>query len=195
MSASTENYFIIGVDEAGRGPLAGPVVVGAVKCGKTSLHVLRGIKDSKKLTPKQREEWFLKLTKHPDIAWSAVKISHKTIDKINIFQATNLGAWKAYKKLAGKTLCKALLDGSLKLPPHVPQRTIIKGDEKIPVISAASIIAKVTRDRLMIRLHKKYPKYRFDLHKGYPTKMHRNLVLQYGRSRVHRKSFAKNLQS
>lgn len=187
--------FVIGIDEAGRGPLAGPVVVGGIKCRKGAQEFFKGIKDSKKLTPKRREEWFLKLTNHPDVEWAVIRVWPRVIDRINIYQATLLGARRVCAKLSfgGKKLSLAhyhvLLDGSLYLPKNIPQKTIIKGDEKIPVISAASIIAKVIRDRLMIRLHKKYPQYRFDLHKGYPTKMHKVFLAQFGVSEMHRKSF------
>ena len=117
-------------------------------------------------------------------------ISPRIIDRINIARAANLGAWRVYKKLAsGVRAPEALLDGSLFLPRAVKQRTIIKGDEKIPVISAASIIAKVLRDREMLRMHKKYPQYKFDVHKGYGTKLHRKLIRKWGYSSLHRKSF------
>ena len=191
-----KNLFLIGIDEAGRGPLAGPVVVGGVKCEKRNLRILKGIRDSKQLTARKREEWFLKLTRHPDIEWAVTKIWPATIDKINIYQATLLGARRVYRRLnlngkrfsLGRTTF-AVLDGSLYLSKDVPQKTIIKGDEKIPIISAASIIAKVTRDRIMLRLHKKYPKYRFDLHKGYCTKTHVQCILKWGYTSLHRKSF------
>lgn len=222
-------YTIIGIDEAGRGPLAGPVVVGGVKirmpnaklkmlnfCRAKNNSVFsiyhsafRGIRDSKKLSAKQREAWFSKLTKHPDVAWAVARVYPKTIDRINISQAANLGALRVYRRLlannesvANKRIRirsfgrnslfvdgRALLDGGLRLPAHIPHKTIIKGDEKIPVIAAASIIAKVTRDRIMLRLHKKYPRYHFNIHKGYGTKLHRKLIKKYGRSEVHRKSF------
>lgn len=189
--AERKKQFIIGIDEVGRGPLAGPVVVGGVKLNlknKTS-KLLSGIKDSKKLSAKQREKWFAKLTEDSRIAWAVARVYPKTIDRINISQAANLGAWRVYQKLSGIKLIPALLDGGLYLPHSIPQRTIIRGDEKIPVIAAASIIAKVTRDRMMARLHKKYPRYRFDIHKGYGTVLHRAMIKKYGRSAVHRKSF------
>lgn len=181
--------YIIGIDEAGRGPLAGPVAVGGIKISNQKLNMLRGIKDSKKLSAIQREAWFAKLTSHPHIAWAVARVHQKTIDRINISQAANLAAKRVYKKLARGRPWLALLDGGLYLPKKFPSQTIIKGDEKIPVIAAASIIAKVTRDRMMLRLHKKYPQYRFDIHKGYGTVLHRTLIKKYGRSEVHRKSF------
>lgn len=198
MAGRNNEKHIIGIDEAGRGPLAGPVVVAGVKMTpRLSRSFLRGIRDSKKLSAKQREEWYRRLTQHPKIAWAAARVSHTTIDRVNIRQAALRGARMVFTKLSLESklsLVKTplvLLDGGLFLPHHtgIRQETIIKGDEKIPVIAAASIIAKVTRDRIMRRLHKKYPAYRFDLHKGYGTKLHREMVLKYGRCEIHRKSF------
>lgn len=192
--------WIIGIDEAGRGPLAGPVAVAGVaikiKDKRQKIKVFRGIRDSKKLSAKQREEWFRILTNHPKIEWAVAKVWPRVIDRINIARAANLGAARVYKRLSldekrlslGRTTL-TLLDGSLYLSKNVSHETIIKGDEKIPVISAASIIAKVTRDRTMLRLHKKYPQYGFDLHKGYGTKLHRKIIKKFGRSEIHRKSF------
>lgn len=182
---------IIGIDEAGRGPLAGPVVVAGVlyRGGTAFPKVLRGIKDSKKLSARQREEWFTRITACPDFAWAVARVSPVTIDRINILQASRLGARRVYAKLAPSNNVMAMLDGGLLLPAGVPQETIVKGDEKIPLIAAASIIAKVTRDRLMIKLHKKYPRYRFDLHKGYGTVLHRKFLVQFGPSPIHRASF------
>ena len=194
---------IIGIDEAGRGPLAGPIVVAGVRMSpRLATKILVGVRDSKQLSAKQREEWFLCLTKHPDIAWSVARISPAVIDRINIYQAAQLGAWRVYRKLQvpppQPLLTKegiegrleiVLLDGSLHLPKHILHETIIKGDELIPIIAAASIIAKVTRDRTMLRLHKKYPQYRFDLNKGYGTKLHREMIHKFGQCAIHRKSF------
>lgn len=187
--------FIIGVDEAGRGPLAGPVVVGGVKVKirHSRLNIFRGIRDSKKLSAKQREKWFGVLTNHPKVEWAVASVSPKIIDRINIARSTNLGVARVYKKLAAEEVCFAMLDGSLYLAKTIPHETIIKGDEKVPMIAAASIIAKVTRDRIMCRLHRKYPQYRFDIHKGYGTKMHMEFIRKFGRSDIHRRSFAKGL--
>jgi len=177
--------------------------------------VFNGIRDSKKLTQKKREEWFRLLTNCPGVDWAVTTVRPKTIDRINIARAANLGARRVYQKLTrspsanyglnrsinftnSATCLKnslgaygaiALLDGGLKLPAYIPQRVFIKGDENIPVISAASIIAKVTRDRIMLRLHKKYPQYGFNLHKGYGTKLHRQMIRKFGRTNVHRASF------
>ncbi len=185
--------FVIGIDEAGRGPLAGPVVVGGVKIKlkfkNQKSKFWKNIKDSKKLSAKQREEWFAKLTAYPNIEWAIARVYPAVIDRINISRATNRAATRVYKKLSGSRLHKAVLDGGLYLPKKFPSQTIIKGDEKIPVIAAASIIAKVTRDRIMVRLHKKYPRYHFDIHKGYGTVLHRKMIKKFGRSEVHRRSF------
>ncbi len=181
---------IIGIDEAGRGPLAGPVVVAGI-AHRYGLRpqILDRIKDSKKLTSKQREKWFLRLTLHPEIRWAAVCVSPALIDRINIAQASNLGARKVFKKLSRGYSCSAVLDGSLYLSKKVSFDTVIKGDEKLPIVAAASVIAKVTRDWIMLRLHKKYPQYRFDAHKGYGTEFHRGAIKKFGRCGAHRKSF------
>lgn len=181
-------FPIIGIDEAGRGPLAGPLVVGGVKV-LAPIPELAGIKDSKKLSPKMREEWFEFLTRHPNIVWGVTKVWPKAIDTLNIYAAANFGARRIYKKLSPDFCCPALLDGSLYLPPKAPFATIIKGDEKIPAIAAASVIAKVIRDRTMVKLHKKFPEYGFDKHKGYATKLHCAKVRELGYSDLHRKSF------
>ncbi len=184
---------LIGIDEAGRGPLAGPVVVGGIRINSKfpspNSKFWRGIKDSKRLSAKQREAWFRKLTSHPSIRWAVARISPQVIDRVNIARATHIGARRVYVKLAGNTHCHALLDGSLKLPPTVSHDIHIKGDERFPIISAASIIAKVIRDRIMMRLHRKYPLYGFDRHKGYGTAAHITAIRVYGRSGVHRNSF------
>lgn len=184
-------HFLIGIDEAGRGPLAGPVVVAGIKIRNTARahEFFKGIRDSKKLSPRGREEWFSSLTKNPHIEYAVARVWPSVIDKINIARATHLAARRVYERLSADHSTPAVLDGGLFLPAQVPQKTIIKGDERIPVIAAASIIAKVTRDRIMVRLHKKYPKYRFDIHKGYGTKLHQKLLIENGYSHVHRRSF------
>lgn len=197
--------YLIGIDEAGRGPLAGPIVVAGIRIRipatsnpKSKIpnpkirKLFQNIKDSKKLSEKQREEWHRLLTNHPKIEWAAAKVWPKTIDRINIARAANLGASRVHKRLS-PARC-VLLDGGLKLPPRIPHRVVIKGDEKIPVIAAASIIAKVLRDRTMLRLHKKYPQYGFAAHKGYGTKLHRKMIKIYGAAEVHRQSFVKNIK-
>ncbi|MDP3729237.1 MAG: ribonuclease HII [bacterium] len=197
-SNKNNNYrYIIGIDEAGRGPLAGPLVVGGVLLVVNNLReewkILEGIRDSKKLSEKKRNIWFEKIKKHPQLRTAHAIISSKVIDKINIARAANLGAARVYQKLLEKIpkglKLKTKLDGSLYLPKGVPCQTIIKGDEKIPTIAAASVVAKVTRDRIMVRLHKKFPEYGFDRHKGYGTKLHRNILVNRGATKAHRQSF------
>ncbi|MBI2450631.1 MAG: ribonuclease HII [Candidatus Nealsonbacteria bacterium] len=182
---------VVGLDEAGRGPLCGPVVAGAVIINdwRTFLRrrsVLPNIRDSKQLSAKQREYFYKILTKHPAIKWGIGIVSEKIIDKINILEATKLAMVKALKKIKADFL---ILDGKMELDLPIPQKSIIKADEKVFSCAAASIIAKVTRDRIMMRYHKKYPEYRLDLHKGYGTKLHYEMLKLYGPCQIHRKSF------
>ncbi len=197
--------WMIGIDEAGRGPLAGPVVVAGVMMEskmknekwKKEFPILDGIRDSKKLSPKKREQWFRILTRRPEIRWAVARVWPRTIDRINIARAADLGARRVFSSLSTSPFggvtsewgFRVLLDGGLRLPARIPHEVIIKGDEKEPVIAAASIIAKVTRDRIMLGLHKKYPQYGFDRHKGYGTRAHREVIGQIGVSEIHRRSF------
>ncbi|MBI2609616.1 ribonuclease HII [Candidatus Giovannonibacteria bacterium] len=195
--------FIVGIDEAGRGPLAGPVTVAALvqpvgsKFNKSNF--FDGIRDSKKLSAKKRDVWFSKIKKNHNFRYSVSCVSNAVIDKKGITYATRLAIKRCLKKLFvtnklfNYSTIKLLLDGSLHAPSEYQQETIIKGDEKISVISAASIVAKVTRDRKMMRLAKKFPLYNFDQHKGYGTKLHRELVLKNGLSEIHRVSFCTKL--
>ena len=176
---------VVGLDEAGRGPLAGPVVAGVVFLQKNSRINLK-INDSKKLSEKQRDFFYEKLTSHPDIQWGVGVVSEKVIDKINILEASKLAMLKAVKNLPADFL---LLDGNFKINSNLPQKPIIKGDSKVFSIAAASIIAKVTRDRLMQKMHTKYPQYGFDLHKGYGTALHVANLKSFGPSKIHRKTF------
>jgi ribonuclease HII len=178
------------LDEAGRGSLAGPVVVAVVMIKKFSIFNFQFLKirDSKKLTPKKREELYKFLKKCSDIEFAVVKVSEKIIDKINILEATKLAMKRAVEKLKVKPEC-LILDGRTKINVKIPQKTIIGADEKVFSCACASIIAKVTRDRLMKRIHKKYPNYGFDNHKGYGTKMHKKMLRKYGPCKIHRKSF------
>ena len=182
--------FVVGLDEAGRGPLAGPVVAAAVVLNKNvSIGDLK-IRDSKKLSEQQREFFYEKLTHHKDIRWQIGIVSEKVIDQINILQATKLVMVKAIKNLPGDFL---LIDGNFNIRSNIGQKSIIKGDEKVFSITAAGIIAKVTRDRIMKKMHKKYPKYGFGAHKGYGTSLHvRNLKI-FGPCPIHRMTFAKVL--
>ena len=187
---------VVCLDEAGRGPIAGPVTAAAVTISPAKFKMqnekckilLKKIKDSKKLLPKKREEFYKILTKHPAIKWGIARVSERVIDKINILEATKLAMKRAVKKLKGKPVF-LILDGKMKLDLPVPQKSIIKADEKVFSCAAASIIAKVTRDRIMKRYHKKYPQYDFDKHKGYPTKLHKKILKKYGPCKIHRKSF------
>ena len=194
--------YLIGIDEVGRGPLAGPITVAAVYCSAASAKdIFQGIKDSKKLSAKQREEWrrkFKILNFKFKIIYSTASVNNQIIDTIGINKATDLAIKKVISNLKRKIAatpsnCFIVLDGLLKAPKKYPQETIIKGDEKIPIISAASIIAKVTRDRKMIRFHKKFPNYHFNFHKGYGTKLHYEMLKKFGLSFIHRKSYCKIL--
>jgi ribonuclease HII len=179
--------FLVGIDEAGRGPLAGPVSIAAV-AGAGSL---RNIKDSKKLSAKKREEW-KKIIKNNFESYQ-VFVSHKVIDRIGIVKSVELGVEKVLEKFEKKPNL-VLLDGALKAPKKYKQKTIIKGDEKIPLIAAASIIAKTSRDKKMFFFHKKFPKYRFDKHKGYGTKLHYKKIKKHGLCPIHRKTFCKSVK-
>ena len=205
--------YIIGIDEVGRGSLAGPVTVAAAlvpyglkirplfvvptEVGIRASKSLQ-IKDSKQLTPKQREAWFAYLKTCPEIKYTVACVYPRRIEKINISGAANRAALLASARLLKIAKlkvenCDIFLDGGLFLgsrkaqPKHA--KTIIKADEKIPAVSIASIIAKVTRDRAMIRLAKKYPLYGFDLHKGYGTKAHFRAIKAHGPSDMHRLTF------
>lgn len=202
--------WIIGVDEVGRGPLAGPITVAAVAARKDKKfniksqklkNVLRGIKDSKKLSPKQREEWLRRLlaVRSPasHLVWAVASVGSVAIDRIGISRAARLATGRCLRKLTTHyslliTHSHILLDGGLYAPrTYQNQETIIKGDEQKPLIAAASIIAKVTRDRMMTRFDTQYPRYGFAVHKGYGTAMHRATIAQYGFCPLHRRSFRK----
>ncbi len=185
------------LDEAGRGPLSGPVVAAAVmiKIPNFKFQIpksLKEVKDSKQLTPKKREEFYRVLTNPPaggpQIEWGIGRVSEKVIDKINILEATKLAMKRAIKRFKRKPDF-LILDGNFKINLSIPQKSIIKADEKVFSCAAASILAKVWRDRLMLRYHKKYPRYGFDKHKGYPTKYHFKMLKKYGPCVIHRKSF------
>ena len=190
--------FIVGIDEAGRGPLAGPVCVGAVgtklKNKDEKLKILEGIKDSKKLSAKKREEWFKVLRENPEFECHHIFVSNEAIDKFGIRKAVIFGAEKVLEKFHRQPDL-VLLDGSLYAPEKYNQETIIKGDEKIPLIAAGSIIAKVSRDRVMMNMHKKYPEYCFNEHKGYGTKKHFEKIIKHGFCEIHRKTFCGSVVS
>lgn len=178
--------LVAGVDEAGRGPLAGPVVAAAVLVNKNVKINLNGINDSKKLTGSQREKFFEDLTHNENIKWGVGIVPEKIIDKINILEATKLAMLAALEDLSCDFL---LIDGNAKIYCATRQKTIVSGDSKVFSIAAASIIAKVTRDRIMQKYHKKYPDYNFTENKGYGTKAHFAAIKKFGPCPIHRKSF------
>lgn len=183
--------LIIGVDEAGRGPLAGPVVAAAValKC----LDFENRIDDSKKLSSNIRQKAFEEITKKSIFGISVV--SEKIIDRINILQASRLAMRQAVISLTKKIACldslniHVIVDGNMSLELNWPCTDIIKGDGKSKSIAAASILAKVTRDRIMQEYDSIYPEYGFSQNKGYPTESHREILSRIGPSAIHRKSF------
>lgn len=192
-----QKYFSLGyktiggIDEAGRGPLAGPVVAACVVIDDTfkiNNPDLELIKDSKKLSAKQREKLF-SLIKEKALAVEIGIVDNRTIDKINILQATFLAMKKTIKNIKHPA-DYLLIDGGFIVPKiNQSQTAIVKGDEKVFVIAAASIIAKVSRDYLMEQMNKKYPNYLFNKHKGYGTKLHIQKLKEYGPSPIHRTSF------
>lgn len=189
--------IIAGVDEVGRGPLAGPVVAAAVVLPE-DFNVL-GVDDSKKITEKNREKLFTEI-KAECVSWGIGMASHEIIDEINILQATKLAMKRAVKDLE-KNLAKrgagsldmVLFDAVEIEDLDIPQKSYIKGDAKVLAIAAASIIAKVTRDRMMIKYAREYPWYAFEKNKGYGTKAHYEGIREKGICPIHRKSFLKNL--
>lgn len=196
-------FMTIGIDEVGRGALAGPVTVAAVAVPRELRirnYELGNLKDSKKLSSKKREAWFAFFKNHSQIAYAVARVYPKKIDRINISNAANLAASRAFKKLVAKCQIsnakyRVLLDGGLCLGiKGINQRTIVKGDEKYKAIKIASIIAKVLRDKEMSRLSKKYPVYGFHIHKGYGTKDHIKSIKKHGPSDVHRASFLRFLR-
>lgn len=198
--------LIAGIDEAGRGPIAGPVIAAVVATKpireirlprKKSLISFRGgkfekireVRDSKLLTPKKREELYKLITRSDFFNWAVGTVSEKVIDKINILQASRLAMTKAVEKLRQRPDF-LLIDGKWMLENRpYGQKAIPSGDKKVFLIACASIIAKVTRDRLMLRLHKKYPQYGFEQHKGYGTKLHFKTLKKHGPCKIHRKTF------
>ena len=176
---------ICGVDEAGRGPLAGPVCAAAVILPP---HLeIPGLDDSKKLSDKRRRELF-PIIKEQAIAYGIGLASHEEIDEINILQATFLAMERALAQLSVRPEL-ALIDGNREKDFGLPVKTVVKGDSLSANIAAASILAKVTRDDMMLELAKQYPEYGFEIHKGYGTKAHYEALRTYGASPVHRNSF------
>lgn len=182
--------WICGVDEAGRGPLVGAVVAGAVVLDPEN--PIEGLKDSKKLTAARREYLYEQIMQKAK-AWGIGEASPAEIDDINILQATMLAMRRAVEDLTNRLGAwpdKALIDGNRCPELPIPAEAIIKGDTKEPAISAASILAKVTRDRQMQILHQRHPQYGFAQHMGYPTEAHFAALKEYGACTEHRKSFS-----
>lgn len=191
---------IAGIDEAGRGPLAGPVVVACVVMPRNSM--IEGVNDSKKVSEKKREKLYEEITKEA-LGYGVGIISQEEIDKVNILNATKEGLTLAIKNLEKDLQEKnrdfqkpeiILVDALTKIDTdHIPYRSIIKGDSKSYSIAAASIIAKVTRDRIMREWDEVYPMYGFEKHKGYGTAAHIAAIKEYGLCPLHRRSFVKNI--
>ena len=182
--------WVCGVDEAGRGPLVGAVVAGAVVLDPNN--PIDGLKDSKKLTAARREYLYEQIMEKAK-AWGVGEASPLEIDQINILQATMLAMRRAIEDLTARLGAwpdKALIDGNRCPELPIAAEAIVKGDAKEPAISAASIVAKVTRDRQMMSLHERHPEYGFAQHMGYPTEAHFAALKQYGACDQHRKSFS-----
>ncbi len=214
---------VVGLDEAGRGPLAGPVVAAAVAVIREQFFInsnkkskrfsekdflkkynLFNVKDSKKLSEKKREEFYKILISLPEIEWGIGKVSERVIDRINILEATKKAMEKAVANLEKKLKAKSplshgrgkevmvdflIIDGNFKLDLDISQKSIIKADESVFSCVVAGIIAKVERDKMMRKYHKKYPEYGFGKHKGYGTKTHYQALKKYGPCPIHRRSF------
>ncbi len=185
--------YIVGIDEVGRGPLAGPVAVGVVVVTRTALRKFRSIKESKQLSANKREEWFARIAtaESSDLRYAVAFVSAATIDKNGIVYAIRMALARALKVTnVSPEECEIRLDGGLRAPAiYLQQQTIIKGDEKESVIAIASVVAKVLRDRRMRTLAKKYPDYGFARHVGYGTRAHRDAIKKYGLTAEHRKTF------
>ena len=178
--------WIAGIDEAGRGPLAGPVVAAAVMLPDGFRHAV--VNDSKKLTAEQREEIYAALTARADVFWAVAVVEHDEIDRFNIHRASHEAMRRAVQALA-MVPEHALIDGRPVRPFPVPHTAIVKGDGLSKSITAASILAKVTRDRIMIRMDVVYPSYGFAQHKGYATELHIKRLKAHGPCPIHRKTF------
>lgn len=181
--------LICGVDEAGRGPLAGPVYAAAVILPRYA--VIEGLNDSKKLTEKKREALFDVITERA-LTYGIASASVEEIEKLNILNATFLAMNRAIDKLDPIPEL-ALIDGNRSTGIAMPSRCVVKGDSRCADIAAASILAKVSRDRYMLTLAEKYPQYHFEQHKGYGTKLHYEALREYGPSPEHRPSFLRKI--
>ena len=198
MLVMPKSKSLIGIDEAGRGPIAGPVAVGVIRVAEQNLrkfhHYFSGAKDCKQLSPAQREAWFAKIktaTQNGLVEYSVSLCGNRMIDKRGIIPAIKKALRTSLARLkANPSYCRILLDGSLVAPKiYLNQQTIIRGDESQLIIAVASIVAKVRRDRHMTRLALKYPDYQFEVHKGYGTRAHYRALKLSGPSPVHRLSF------
>jgi ribonuclease HII len=178
--------MICGVDEAGRGPLAGPVFAAAVILDPAK--PIAGLRDSKKLSPTRRDELAL-IIQRDALAWSIAQCSAAEIDALNILQATMLAMRRAIEGLS-VTPTLALIDGNRCPVTKIRTEAIVKGDDKVIEISAASILAKTARDTLLLEMHARYPQYGFDQHKGYPTALHLARLREHGVTPEHRRSYA-----
>lgn len=192
----------VGVDEAGRGPLAGPVAAAAVAVvlpinRRDFTGLLDTVRDSKEMTPAAREAAYRRIIRHKSLVCASAAVGEKIIDKINILEASKLAMRRAVRSAtkqiknkipAGKIVC--LIDGNFSIKIHYGQKSIIGGDAKVFSIAAASIVAKVRRDRLMKKIDKLYPEYGFARHKGYGTKKHLAAIEKHGLCPVHRRTFA-----
>ena len=188
--AHNKGYRVVcGVDEAGRGPLAGPVFAAAVILPENYSHEI--LNDSKKLSEKKRDIVYDDIIRDA-VSWSVGVATEQEIDDINILNATFLAMKRAIDGLSIRPDL-AYIDGNREPKSGVKEITIIKGDAKCMSVAAASIIAKVSRDRFMLEIDKKYPQYQFSKHKGYGTKLHYEMIEQFGISEVHRKSFLKKI--
>ena len=181
-----EGELICGVDEAGRGPLAGPVMAAAVILDPA--HPIAGLRDSKKLSEAKRDLLAIEIKKYA-LSWAVAECSEQEIDELNILQATMLAMRRAVEGLS-VTPSLALIDGNRCPVMKVRSEAIVKGDDKVQAISAASILAKTARDQRLQELHLAYPQYALDQHKGYPTALHMARLQEHGVSPIHRKSYA-----
>lgn len=180
---------VCGVDEAGRGPLAGPVCAAAVILPEGL--IIEGVNDSKKLSEKKREKLF-EVVKEQALCYSIAFATVEEIEEINILNATMLAMKRAVEGLT-RPADFAYIDGNKVPPLSIPAEYIVKGDARSMSVAAASILAKVARDRLMFSFAEEYPQYRFEKHKGYGTKLHTDMIKEYGPSPIHRMSFLKNI--
>lgn len=191
--------WLIGVDEAGRGPLAGPIAVGFVRVPEAFRvrKLFRGVADSKQLSEKDREYFYTLLQEEAragNLAFCVRYSQASTIDRVGLTRAVRQATFRGVRALCPEPhRARVLLDGLLYAPREYEQETIIGGDDRVPLIMLASIVAKVRRDRLMRRLAKLYPAYEFEVHKGYATPTHRRVLQKQGLSEIHRRSFCQNL--